>query len=121
MHLTTIGRKSRQQLEDPELVDLYRGLGEAIEWQPDDRRLPGLADRLAAFMTEAEGWEEQDTDDDLAAGLVELIDSVFLDAVPVARRFVELMEERGWSGWTKLERVPVAGHSPAQPPPYQRG
>ena len=39
--------------------------------------------------------------DELAA----LLDSVFLDSVPIARRLMELLEERGWRGWTKLERI----------------
>jgi hypothetical protein len=25
--------------------------------------------------------------------------------VPVARRLVALLEERGWTGWTRLERI----------------
>ena len=41
--------------------------------------------------------------------LAELLDSVFLDSVPVAPRLLELLEERGWRGWTKLERIPDAG------------
>jgi hypothetical protein len=37
--------------------------------------------------------------------LAELLDEVFLDQVPVARRLMELLEERGWRGWTKFERI----------------
>jgi hypothetical protein len=33
---------------------------------------------------------------------------VFVNAVPVARRLQRLLEERGWSGWTNLERVRTA-------------
>ncbi len=43
-------------------------------------------------------------DDDLA----ELLDSVFLDSVPIAPRLLELLEERGWTGWTNLERIDPA-------------
>jgi hypothetical protein len=39
--------------------------------------------------------------------LVDLLDSVFLDSMPIARRLMELLEERGWRGWTRLERMPV--------------
>ena len=38
--------------------------------------------------------------------LVELLDSVFLESVPIARRLMDLLEERGWRGWTRLERIP---------------
>jgi hypothetical protein len=30
---------------------------------------------------------------------------VFINAVPVARQLLRLLEERGWTGWTKLERI----------------
>ena len=93
----------RVQIEDPEVVELYRRLFEMIDWQPDDSRLPALADWLAAAISNAGGWEEYDSDDDLSAGLVELLDSMFVEAVPAARRLLQLLEERGWSGWTQLE------------------
>ncbi len=28
---------------------------------------------------------------------------MFVDSVPAAGRLMELLEERGWSGWTQLE------------------
>jgi hypothetical protein len=34
-----------------------------------------------------------------------LLDEVFLNAVPVARGLLRLLEERGWTGWTQLERI----------------
>jgi DNA-binding transcriptional MerR regulator len=92
----------REQIEDPEVVDLYRRLWEMVDWKPDDPRLPELADWLAAVF-DAHHWEEYDSDEDLAAGFVELVDSMFVDAVPAARRLMRLLEERGWSGWTQLE------------------
>jgi DNA-binding transcriptional MerR regulator len=94
----------REQIEDPALIDLYRSLSEAVDWQPDDPRLPPLADRFAAYINQAEEWDD-DYEDELTAGFVELLDSFVLDAIPIARRLMELLEERGWTGWTKLERV----------------
>jgi len=91
------------QLDDPEVVELYRRLCAMVDWQPDDPGLPELADWLAAAFAKAAGWEEYDSEDELPAGFVELIDSMFLDSVPAARRLLELLEERGWSGWTQLE------------------
>lgn len=44
-------------------------------------------------------------EEELAEGIVELLDSAFFDAMPVSRRLVELLEERGWSGWTQLKPV----------------
>ena len=97
-----IGYK-REQLKDPEVVELYRRLCAMLDWSPDDPRLPELADWLAGVFSKAEDWAEYDTDDVLAAGSVELLDSIFLDSVPAARRLMQLLEERGWSGWTQLE------------------
>ena len=95
----------QQQLDDPATVRLYRSLADAITWEADDPRLVGLRDQLVALLDAVtpEEWEQQDEtmSDELAA----LLDSVFLDSVPVARRLMELLEERGWRGWTKLERI----------------
>lgn len=97
----------QQQLDDPATVRLYRSLADAITWEADDPRLVGLRDQLVALLDAVtpEEWEQQDEtmSDELAA----LLDSVFLDSVPVARRLMELLEERGWRGWTKLERISV--------------
>lgn len=92
----------QQQLDDPTTAELYRDLAEVIDWEADDPRLPAVADRLVASFEAAddEGWENEITDE-----LAELLDSVFLDSVPAARRLLELLEERGWRGWTKLKRI----------------
>jgi hypothetical protein len=95
----------REEIEDPEVVALYQRLDEAIDWQPDDPRLPELADRLAASISKADNWDEYAADDVMAVETVELLDSFFVDAVPVAGRLMQLLEERGWSGWTQLEPV----------------
>ena len=95
----------REQIEDPEVDRSLPAVREAIDWQPDDPRLPELADRLAASISTADDWGQYDADDGMEVGLVELLDSFFVDAVPVARRLMQLLEERGWSGWTQLEPV----------------
>ena len=97
----------RKQIEDPAVVELYRRLCEVVDWPPDDPRLPELADWLAASISNAADWEEHDADDALGAGFVELLDSMFVEAVPAARRLMELLEERGWSGWTQFEPTAV--------------
>jgi DNA-binding transcriptional MerR regulator len=102
--------KSAQIEDDPAITELYLELVEVAGWEPDDPRLPAFADRVAATIEEStkqwEGYELADfpIDDDL----VELLDSVFLNAVPVAARLMELLEERGWKGWTKFERIDPA-------------
>ena len=97
----------RGQIEDPAVRAMYFDLVEAADWDVDDPRLAAVADRLVAMI-------EQDADhhaDDAVAGfalddeLVALLDEVFVNAVPIARRLLCLLEERGWTGWTRLERI----------------
>lgn len=100
-------RSKRDQLDDPAVVEFYRDLDDMIDWAPGDPRLPALADRLVAQLEsvdEAE-WEAFAADDGMSEDLVALLDSMFVGQVPVARELMRLVEERGWTGWTKLERV----------------
>jgi hypothetical protein len=43
-----------------------------------------------------------DRTDPLAA----LLDAAMTESAPVARRLLAILEQRGWRGWTQLERVP---------------
>jgi DNA-binding transcriptional MerR regulator len=100
----------RGQIEDPAVTAMYFDLVEAADWTADDPRLRALADRLVAmFEEDAEQWSgDQATDFALDDELVALLDEVFVAAVPVARGLLRLLEERGWTGWTRLERVEPA-------------
>jgi DNA-binding transcriptional MerR regulator len=97
----------RSQVEEPAVTAMYFDLLEAADWDADDPRLPALADRLVAMF---EADTEQRSDDQVADfalddELVALLDEVFINAVPVARGLLRLLEERGWTGWTQLERT----------------
>ena len=95
----------QQQLDDPATVELYRDLADAIAWGADDPRLVAVRDRLVGLLdaADAEGWESHD--DEMTDELAGLLDSVFLESMPIAHRLMELLEESGWRGWTKLERI----------------
>jgi len=90
----------QRQIADPDVREFYRDLVEIIEWTPDDARLPGVVDRLVAQIEAdaPESWQDDPMPDSLAA----LLDTVFVESVPAARRILALLEERGWTGWTKL-------------------
>ena len=95
-----------QQIADPDVQALYRDLAEVITWTPDDPRLPAVVDRLVAQF---ELLPESDWDDDTMPGdLAALLDEVFLTSVPAARRMLELLERRGWTGWTKIHKIAPA-------------
>jgi DNA-binding transcriptional MerR regulator len=98
------------QIEHETLRQLYLDLGDLADCAPDDPRLPSLADQVGAFLeaVAAEAvWltagvaEEQPISDDLVA----LLDAAFLDAFPCAPRLLQLLEERGWTGWTNIRRT----------------
>lgn len=110
--MPTLMALKRAQLDDPAVIGIYHDLLSTLEWKPDDERLPALADRLASLIDDATSRDGEDYDGefDLDDDLVDLLDSVFLDSVPIGHRLLELLEERGWMGWTRLERVDASSH-----------
>ena len=95
----------QQQLDDQATVRFYRDLAAAIDWPADDARAVVVADQLAGLLDAADAAGEIADDEEMTDDLADLLDSVFLDSVPIAPRLVELLAERGWRGWTKLERI----------------
>nr|WP_243851140.1 MerR family transcriptional regulator [Modestobacter marinus] len=93
------------QLEDPTLRRLYLDVGELADCGPDDPRLPELADRVEAFLAQATtvsaGAEEQPISEDLVA----LLDAAFVQSFPWASRLLQILERRGYTGWTNIRRT----------------
>lgn len=104
-HMPFYMELKQQQLEDPATVELYRDLAAAINWEREDPRVAAVADRLVGLLeaAEAEGWQTHD--EAMTEELAELLDAVFLESLPIARRLMDLLEERGWSGWTNIRRI----------------
>lgn len=101
------------QLEDEDLRRLYLDVGDLVDVSPDDPRLPGIADRVAAFIAAAADRAEVEVAErefpEVSDDLVDLLDAAFIDSVPCALRLFELLEERGWTGWTNIRRIEPAG------------
>jgi DNA-binding transcriptional MerR regulator len=103
------------QLDDPRLVRLYRLLSELLEGDPgyDDPRLMEAADIMAGLAEQAYASGELNLGevehDEL---MVDLLDAFVIESDPRAERMLELMRERGWSGWTRLERLPEPPDQP---------
>jgi DNA-binding transcriptional MerR regulator len=95
-----------QQLDDPRVRELYRDLTEVTRWSAEDPRLDDVADRLVVEFEAVpeDSWDSGSLPDDLAA----LLDGVFLDSVPGARRILRRLEHHGWTGWTNLRRISPA-------------
>ncbi|WP_088287978.1 MerR family transcriptional regulator [Kineosporia sp. A_224] len=104
------------QLEDESLRRLYLDVGELVDCGPDDPRLPVLADRVAAFIeAAADGAEGVEEEHPVSDDLVALLDAAFVECFPGAVRMLELLEERGWTGWTNIRRSTPAPVAPALP------
>jgi DNA-binding transcriptional MerR regulator len=94
-------------LEDPQLVRLYRVLSEIVASDAgDDSLLKEAADIMAGLLEQSCASGEinlgEVANDDLA---FDLMDALAVESDPRAERLIELMRERGWNGWTRLERL----------------
>jgi len=100
----------QMQIEHEPLRRLYLDIGDLVDCGPDDPRLPELADRVASFIeaaaAEGEGMEDEHP---VSADLIELLDATFLQSFACAARLLELLEERGWTGWTDIRRTTATG------------
>lgn len=103
------------QLDDPQLVRLYRVLSETFESDADDDpRLEEAADIMAALAEQAYTAGEVNLDEEEHDDLpFDLLDDLADESDPRAQRLRDLMRERGWDGWTRLERL---AKPPDQPP-----
>ena len=96
------------ELEDPRMVRLYRVLSEIAESDggDDDPRLTEAADILADLLEQAYaasgGQASEWASDDLP---FDLLDAFAVESDPRMERMQQLMRERGWAGWTRLERL----------------
>ncbi|MFF7312868.1 MerR family transcriptional regulator [Streptomyces sp. NPDC008137] len=118
-----IARK-REQIADPEFVDFYLALSAALGWGDDDPRLAELADRVAVYVTKLAEERGEEYVGDPGGGIepefAELMDAFVFDTVPSARRFIELLKQRGWVGWTNLQPVTPPPTAPRPPRPGKR-
>jgi DNA-binding transcriptional MerR regulator len=94
------------QLENPGVVRLYQLIGRIAEDWEDDELLRETADLMIELLEQANANGELDQQDEYMPdeAFVGLMDS-FADAShPVVPRLRQLIAERGWSGWTLVEK-----------------
>jgi DNA-binding transcriptional MerR regulator len=94
------------QIEHEPLRRVYLDIGDLVDCGPDDPRLPALADLVEAFL-EAAAAQAAGTDADyppISADLIALLDAAFVQSFACAPRLLDLLEERGWTGWTDIRR-----------------
>lgn len=100
--------KKHLELDDPDMVRLYSLLSGALDWDEDDPRVVEVADIMERLLQRA-----LDAGDIGAEGLddpfVDLLDANTVEASAAGRRLVAILEERGWRGWTRIERIQPVG------------
>ena len=102
-----IAEKNRYLDENPDMTRLYLLLGSAPEWPPDDPRVVELADliehlRISGIQSGELKISGAEQTDPVAA----LLDAAMTESAPVARELLAILEQRGWRGWHRLERMP---------------
>jgi len=94
------------QLANPETVRLYQLIGRIAENWQDEEFLRETADLMSELLEQAADSGELDRQDEHMPdeAFIRLMDS-FADAShPAVARLRELIAERGWTGWTRIEK-----------------
>jgi DNA-binding transcriptional MerR regulator len=111
--------KKHEELDDPDMVKLYSLLSGALDWPADDPRVVEVADIMERLMiraveagevgevSEAGEVSAEGIDNQFVDQFVDLLDATMVESSPAAARLVAILEERGWRGWTRIERVPA--------------
>jgi DNA-binding transcriptional MerR regulator len=93
------------QLADPKIVRLYQ-LASRIADREDEELLREAADLMSELFEQAAASGELDQQDEQMpdAAFVRLLDSFAEGAHPAVARLQELIAERGWTGWTRVQK-----------------
>ncbi|KRF42710.1 MerR family transcriptional regulator [Terrabacter sp. Soil810] len=94
------------QLANPRVVQLYRLIGRIAEDWQEEELLRETADLMSELLEEAAAGGELDRQDEQMpdAAFIRLMDSFADAAHPAVARLRELIAERGWTGWTRIEK-----------------
>ena len=94
------------ELADPKTVRLYQLIGRIAEDWEDEELLRETADLMSELYEQAAArgeldWPEEHMPD---AEFIHLMDAFADGAHPAVSRLRELIAERGWTGWTRVEK-----------------
>jgi DNA-binding transcriptional MerR regulator len=101
--------KKHQELDTPDVAELYWLINASLDWPPDDPRIIEIADVAERIMIRAveAGELRVDDADGVDDQFVDLLDVTMLESSPIAARVVGILQERGWRGWTRIEQIPA--------------
>jgi DNA-binding transcriptional MerR regulator len=98
----------RAQLEDERTVRFYRLIGQLLrsDGTDDEALVREMADLLVELFEEAAAAGQIEQQDEMMddSAFVQLLDSM-AEGHPMVTRLRELLAERGWAGWTRIERA----------------
>lgn len=96
----------QNRLDDPRTVRLYLLIGELAQTGYDEERLVEVADLMTELNEESEreGQLELANEEMGDDAFIAVMDSFATDAHPMVARLQELMAERGWTGWSNMQR-----------------
>ncbi|HTY72850.1 MAG TPA: MerR family transcriptional regulator [Actinomycetes bacterium] len=103
------------QLDNPKVVRLYQLIGRISESWEDEDLLRETADLISSLLEQAADRGELELQDELMPdeSFIRLMDSFAVASHPVVARLRDLIEERGWSGWTRVEKGDPQASRPA--------
>jgi DNA-binding transcriptional MerR regulator len=96
------------ELDNPQVVRLYQVISElsTSDAGDDDPRLEELADIMAGLLDQARAAGMTNVGDEAHDDLpFDLMDALAIEYDARSKRLLELMRQRGWVSWTRLERV----------------
>lgn len=106
--IPTFMADKRAQLEDPRTVRFYQLIGRLLrsDGTGDEQLVREMADLLVEMFEEAaaSGVLEQQEEMMDDSAFVQLLDSM-AEGHPMVARLRELLAQRGWAGWTRVERA----------------
>jgi len=92
------------ELDDPTTLRLYQLVSDGLDWSADDPRVVEVADCIEQLMVRA--LDSGETGDlGLDDRFVDMLDETAVRTSPAARRLRSILEERGWNGWIRSERI----------------
>jgi len=65
---------------------------DAIGWRPPEEVTPESLEGYTSFLS--------------SRGVVALLDAMTVESAPAGRRLRAILQQRGWKGWTRIERIP---------------
>jgi DNA-binding transcriptional MerR regulator len=94
------------QLANPKIVRVYQLIGRIAENGEDEELLRETADLMSELFEQAAAngeldWQDEHTPD---AAFIRLMDSFAEASHPLVARLRELIAQRGWTGWTRVQK-----------------